>query len=189
MKIWIVFGSKFGQTEAVAHRVAKGLRAHGHLVTVSRRDHIASSLSVDDFDVVLVAGSVILGRYQRYIRDFVRRNLRALRARPTGFISVNGTSPETVPEWRTAAKGYVERFLKQTPWRPRWIAMFSGGLPYTRYGFVVRWVMKRISQKTGGPTDTSKDHDFTDWEAVDRFAEDVASAQVESALTEAGMSA
>jgi menaquinone-dependent protoporphyrinogen oxidase len=30
--------------------------------------------------------------------------------------------------------------------------------------------MKRISKKRGLPTDTSRDYEFTDWAAVDRFA-------------------
>jgi menaquinone-dependent protoporphyrinogen oxidase len=31
--------------------------------------------------------------------------------------------------------------------------------------------MKRIARKEGGPTDTSRDYEYTDWEAVDRFAD------------------
>jgi hypothetical protein len=34
--------------------------------------------------------------------------------------------------------------------------------------------MKRIARAAGHTTDTSRDHDFTDWEAVGRFAEAIA---------------
>jgi menaquinone-dependent protoporphyrinogen oxidase len=47
---------------------------------------------------------------------------------------------------------------------------------YTQYGLFLRWIMKRISRRKGGPTDTTRDHDFTDWAAVDRFAERLAEA-------------
>jgi menaquinone-dependent protoporphyrinogen IX oxidase len=29
--------------------------------------------------------------------------------------------------------------------------------------------MKRISKQAGGATDTSRDHEYTDWAALDRF--------------------
>jgi len=38
----------------------------------------------------------------------------------------------------------------------------------------VRFVMKQIARKTGSPTDTSRDHELTDWAAVDRFAGELA---------------
>jgi menaquinone-dependent protoporphyrinogen IX oxidase len=38
--------------------------------------------------------------------------------------------------------------------------------------FLKRWIMKRIAQKAGGGTDTSKDYEYTDWQALDKFARD-----------------
>jgi menaquinone-dependent protoporphyrinogen IX oxidase len=34
--------------------------------------------------------------------------------------------------------------------------------------------MKRISAHSGGPTDTSGEYEFTDWDAVDHFATELA---------------
>jgi menaquinone-dependent protoporphyrinogen oxidase len=58
----------------------------------------------------------------------------------------------------------------------------AGALPYTRYNFLVRFLMKRIARKAGGPTDTSRDYDFTDWAALDRFAAAFADTAVGSEL-------
>jgi menaquinone-dependent protoporphyrinogen oxidase len=33
--------------------------------------------------------------------------------------------------------------------------------------------MRRISAKEGGDTDTSRDYEYTDWAAVDRFAREL----------------
>lgn len=49
-------------------------------------------------------------------------------------------------------------------------------MAYTKYGFVLRWITKIISRRRGGPTDTTRDHDMTDWEAVDQFAKRLAEA-------------
>jgi menaquinone-dependent protoporphyrinogen oxidase len=35
----------------------------------------------------------------------------------------------------------------------------------------MRWMIKRISQKEGGPADTSRDYEYTDWDQVARFAD------------------
>jgi menaquinone-dependent protoporphyrinogen oxidase len=176
MKILAVYGSKYGQAEQVMRHIATVLEGRGHPLQRFRADQIPPGISVEDFEVVLVGASVIMGRYQRYVRDFVRRNLASLAARPTAFVSVNGHSPESVPEWRAFARGYVEKFIRETGWRPRWTATFSGALRYPRYGLVTRWIMKKISAHTGGPTDTSKEYEFTDWDAVDRFATEMADA-------------
>jgi menaquinone-dependent protoporphyrinogen oxidase len=57
------------------------------------------------------------------------------------------------------------------------MACFAGRLAYTQYGFVKRQLMKWIARKEGGATDASHDWEYTDWDAVDRFA-DALAAQV-----------
>jgi menaquinone-dependent protoporphyrinogen oxidase len=176
MKILVVYGSEYGQAEAVVRRIAEALTGRGHQVSIHRANAIPSGTAVDDFDAILVAASIVMGRYQAYVRDFVRTHVGTLRRIPTAFVSVNGHSPESDPEWQSAARRYVERFLEETSWRPRWTATFSGALRYPRYGLLTRWIMKRISAYTGGPTDTHREYEFTDWAAVDRFAAELGEA-------------
>jgi menaquinone-dependent protoporphyrinogen oxidase len=64
----------------------------------------------------------------------------------------------------------VDKLLAETGWRPRRIELVAGALLYTRYNFLVRFVMRQISKAEGGDTDTSRDYEYTDWAAVDRFA-------------------
>jgi menaquinone-dependent protoporphyrinogen oxidase len=45
----------------------------------------------------------------------------------------------------------------------------AGALAYSKYSFFVKLVMKTIAWKAGGPTDTSRDYEFTDWATLDRF--------------------
>lgn len=176
MKVLAVYGSTYGQAEAVMRRVAATLQAHGHDVQTFKGDAVPADLAVVGFDAVIVAASIIVGKYQAYIRAFVRRHAAALRTRPTAFISVSGTSPESVPEWQAAARKYVSAFALETGWEPRWTATFSGALRYQHYNLVTRWIMKMIARRAGGPTDTSREYEFTDWSAVDRFASELGTA-------------
>ncbi len=168
MNVLAVYGSNYGQAEAVVRRVAAVLEARGHTVDVVRGDAAARS-AVADHDAVVVAASIIVGRYQGYIRSFAKRHRAALSDRPTAFLSVSGAGPESSAAWRAEAERYVSAFVAETGWQPRWTATFAGALRFRRYGLVTRWIMQRISRQKGGPTDTSQDYEFTDWDAVDRF--------------------
>jgi menaquinone-dependent protoporphyrinogen oxidase len=49
-------------------------------------------------------------------------------------------------------------------------------MAYTKYSPFLRWMMRRIAAGQGGPTDTTRDHEMTDWAQVRRFAEAFAAA-------------
>ena len=55
-------------------------------------------------------------------------------------------------------------------WQPDERKLVAGALPYTRYNWVKRWVMRRIVSKAGGDLDTSRDYEYTDWDDVKAFA-------------------
>lgn len=173
MKILALYGSRFGQAEAVLRHVARRFETTGNSVTVVSARAIPATMSLGDFDGVVIAASIIMGRHPSYVRRWVRSNASALSRLPGAFISVNGATPESRAEWRKAADDYVARFTEQTGWRPRWTAAFAGALRYSRYDPITRWIMKRISAREGGPTDTARDYEFTDWDAVNRFAEEL----------------
>ena len=170
----IVYGSVYGQTERIVQRIGQVLMTHDHAVTFLRGDRVPSPLLLRDYDVAVVAASVHAGRHQRYIETFVRRHVRALNAMPSAFISVSGSAASTTPKGRAGADQCVATFLQETAWQPRATRTFGGALAYTRYNWVVRLLMRWISRRNGGPTDTSRDHDLTDWLAVERFANELA---------------
>ncbi len=169
-KILITYGSAYGQTERVARKIAGVLKGAGHVVEAYKGDQLPGSVSPDAFDGVLVAASVLKGRHQAYIRDFVRRHVVKLNSEPSAFVSVCGAAGSDPPQ----AQAYIDALLRETGWRPTVTRSFTGAVAYTQYGWVVRWVMKQISRQKGLPTDTSKDWDFTEWPEVERFAADLA---------------
>jgi menaquinone-dependent protoporphyrinogen oxidase len=169
-KILIVYGTAYGQTERIAHEIARVLRESEHEVSLVRGDRLPAGMNLETYDAVVVGASVLFGRHQRYIEEFVRRWTARLNAVPSGFVSVCGAMAGTENGAERAARHYREGFLQATGWHPAIARSFAGGLPYTRYRPWVRWMMKLISRRTGRPTDTSRDYDFTDWRAVAEFA-------------------
>jgi menaquinone-dependent protoporphyrinogen oxidase len=92
---------------------------------------------------------------------------------PTAFFQVSLSSANE--EKREEAVGYVESFLTETGWHPDRIGQFGGALRFSEYGFLKRLMMKQIAKDL--LTEERKpngDIEFTDWEAADAFAADVA---------------
>ena len=172
--ILLVYGSAYGQTERIAQRLALVLTDAGHTVTVQRGDQLTPGLSLGGYDAFVVAASVLFGRHQRYIRAFVRTHLTRLNVAPSAFVSVCGAAADATPEGAGRAQAYVDKFLRETGWRPWATRSLGGALPYTRYGPLIRWMMRAISRRTGRPTDASRDYDFTDWKAVDGLGRQLA---------------
>lgn len=169
-RILVGYGSTDGHTVRVAERIAHTLGGRGFDVRLQDLREVPEP-GVAPFDGVVLGGSVHMGRHQRFVRDFARRYREALEKLPTAFFSVSMAATERSVEDRLEAEGYVQRFMEETGWRPSRVDTFAGALPYTRYGPLKRFVIKRIARKKGADTDTSRDHEYTDWEAVRRFAE------------------
>ncbi len=180
-KILAVYGTAYRHTERVVGKIARTLEEMGHTVTTMKGDRQPNDFPLDACDAVLVASSVLYGRHQRYIRAFLRRYAARLNALPSAFVSVSGAAGGETAQGREEAQGYVDALLKETGWRPPLVELVGGVMAYTRYRPLTRWIIRMISKRKGGPTDTSRDHEFTDWAAVDRFARRFAAALTEPA--------
>ena len=101
---------------------------------------------------------------------FVKAHRTGLDRVPTLFFSVGLAVVSKIGDGRAQTMRIVEKLVAETGWRPGRVELVAGALPYTRYNFLVRFVMRRIAAKEGGDTDTSHDHEYTDWSAVERFA-------------------
>ena len=88
--------------------------------------------------------------------------------RAASFVSVSGAS--ITPAGQHQAEDYVAHFQDQTRWTPDQCELVAGAVRYTKYNWLLRFVMRRISKSKGLETDTSRDYEYTNWDAVDRFA-------------------
>jgi menaquinone-dependent protoporphyrinogen oxidase len=166
-KIMIGYGTTEGQTARIADRIAEVIRGHGveaHVLDLKR----SSDVVLDDYDAVIVGGSIHMGKHEDHVADFVRENRATLEGLPSAFFSVSLAAHGDMAN----AEAYVANFSEQTGWRPAQVGYFGGALLYRQYGFLKRLMMKKIVRdKPGGlSTDTSRDHVYTDWEEVEGFA-------------------
>jgi menaquinone-dependent protoporphyrinogen oxidase len=170
-RVLVLYGSTYGHTGTIARRIADVLEANGADVTVLSGDAIPLDASPCDYDGVVIGASVIAGRHQRALRAFARRHRAVLNDMPSAFFSVSASAASFDEHGRSLARECLTKFLRQTGWYPALTESIAGAIRYTRYNPLVRWWMRRICAKSGGPTDTSRDHELTDWVQVERFAE------------------
>lgn len=172
-RILILYASREGHTARIAARIAQRLRESGHDVESRAADGASARPDFAAYGAVIVGASIHYGAHPRALRSLLRRHRAVLAVRPTAFFSVSlsGGGPGAKP---AAAQRYLETFLRRTDWRPAQTASFAGALQYSKYGPFKRRLMRMIVGFAGGDTDMSRDYEYTDWAAVDRFADDFA---------------
>jgi menaquinone-dependent protoporphyrinogen oxidase len=169
-KILILYGTSHGQTAKICRRIALMFSLDHHKVEMRQADELPAETRLSDFDGVLVAGSVNYGMHQAYLTELVTHRAGELNRIPSVFLSVCGALAGSWPEGPATAAKYVSDFIAKTGWHPHLTRSVAGSVAYTRYPFFTRMVMKLISARTGRPTDTSRDWEFTSWPEIDEFA-------------------
>ena len=171
MNILILYGSLEGQTEKISGRLADIIRKNGHQVTIKSGKQLPANFSVDKFESAIIGGPIHMGKYPAYLKNFVVSHRDWLNTIPSAFFTVCMAVNSVNEKSREEAKGYGDKFIAQTGWTPILTQRFAGAVKYTQYGFFTRLIMKWITKREGGSTDTSRDHEYTDWTSVERFAE------------------
>jgi menaquinone-dependent protoporphyrinogen oxidase len=131
---------------------------------------VPADRSPTHYDAVIVGASIHAGHHQREIVDWVKAHHTTLNMRPSAFFTVCLTAADHSDESRAATRRYLDEFLDATGWTPTRTTTFAGALQYREYDFGTRLIMRLMMHKAGHPADISRDYDYTDWDAVERFA-------------------
>jgi menaquinone-dependent protoporphyrinogen oxidase len=151
--------------------LAGDLRDAGLAVTLHPAWPLDPPWEIESHDAVVVGGCVRFGHHARELERWVRERSDHLSERPAAFFSVSLGAAGTGERARAAVR-WRDEFRVRTGWKPALSASFAGALRYTRYNPFIRALMRFIAGKQSGDTDTSRDYEYTDWKAVDRFAAD-----------------
>jgi menaquinone-dependent protoporphyrinogen oxidase len=166
-RILILYSTTDGHTRKIGQRLQQVIAQAGHeavLVSVSDEPEV----DLAGFDRIVIGASIRYGLYRPAIINFVVRNRQLLDSKPNAFFSVNIVArkaekcqPDTNP--------YMQKFLKQTAWQSKNMAVFAGKLDYPKYRFLDRQLIRLIMLMTKGPTDPHAVIEFTDWQEVEAF--------------------
>ena len=169
-RLLVLYGTTDGQTAKIARAIAETWRAHGSTVDVIRADSAGAHPRPGDYDGIVVAASLHVGGYQRSVRRWVRQHAAALTDKTTVFLSVCLGVLQDDAKVRADLDRIARRFFAETGWTPTMTKLVAGALPYSRYGWLKRQIMRRIVRRAGTETDPRRDYEFTDWADLTRFA-------------------
>ncbi|HKW49972.1 MAG TPA: flavodoxin domain-containing protein [Gemmatimonadaceae bacterium] len=170
-RVLVLYGTSYGQTTRIAARIANRIEESGAVVSFHDIRELRMDAHLESYDAVIIGASVIRGRHQRAVQEFVSQHCEMLNVLPTAFFSVSGSAASPDERGRADARRCAESFLRATHWRPAITELVGGAMAYTKYGPLLRWIMKQIAKRNHGPIDTSCDHEMTDWAQVMRFSD------------------
>ncbi len=169
-RILIAYSTVDGHTLKIANRIKAVLEQAAHpttLAEISPEDHIDPG----PYSQIIVGGSIRYGKYRPALFDFIESNREVLESRPSAFFSVNLVARKENKNTPDTNPYILKTFRKNTSWVPDAQAVFAGKVDYARYGFWDRQIIRLIMLMTHGPTDASASIEFTNWQAVDSFAQ------------------
>jgi menaquinone-dependent protoporphyrinogen oxidase len=167
--VLILYATRHGHTRKIAEHLQSTLAADRYGADVVNATDVHKDLQLHDYSAIILCASLHIGRYESEMTAFVKHRLAELQPIPAMFVSVSlversvedpASSSEKRAQAAAAVSGTIDRFLNQTGWKPARIVSVAGALPYTKYDFVTRFILKRISAREGGPVDTSRDYEL-----------------------------
>tara|TARA_B100000508_G_scaffold130608_1_gene118071 strand:- start:290 stop:808 length:519 start_codon:yes stop_codon:yes gene_type:complete len=166
----IVYSSIDGHTKKISTKIAEYLSESNNVDLASLLE--AKTLSLKNYQQIIIGASIRYGNYRKDLFEFIEKNLDDLNEKENAFFSVNVVARKS--EKNTAKSNpYINKFLKTTKWKPKNLDVFAGVVDYPVYNFFDKFMIKLIMWITSGPTDTKARFEFTDWERVKGFAEDL----------------
>ena len=166
----IIYATIDGHTKKICEKIADTLTESGHAVFLH-------AIHEDDVDItpykkVIVASSIRYGYHHPLIREFVKKNADLLASKKNAFFSVNLVARK--PEKNTIETNvYARKFLSKIKWKPQLSAVFAGKLDYNIYNWFDAFMIRLIMRMTAWPLETPEPIEFTDWQKVREFAEEV----------------
>ncbi|MGB5666384.1 MAG: menaquinone-dependent protoporphyrinogen IX dehydrogenase [Maribacter sp.] len=165
-KTAIIYSSVDGQTLKICNALRDQLLKNEQNVALFSIDDFKEE--VTNFDTLIIGASIRYGVHNKKIIDFINTHKDQLNSIKTVFFSVNlvarkaeKNTPDTNP--------YVIKFFKTIDWTPTMVGVFAGKLDYKKYPFFDRIMIQFIMWMTKGPTDTSAEIEYTNWDSVKEF--------------------
>lgn len=162
----VAFVSREGQTERIAHHIARFLEDRGALVRLIDVTARETEAGADDCDALILAGSLSRGRFDPELSGFILRHGAALRTYPSAFLPVSVSAASTDANERQAVDEATQSFLAEAGWLPSDLCHIAAAKPqgngFDRYSLYALFEGEDARRPTG-------DTDLTDWAALDEF--------------------
>ena len=123
-------------------------------------------------DSIIIGASIRYGDHRKNLYDFVDQNKDLLDEKDNAFFSVNAVARKD--DKNTAITNpYIAKFLRKSKWKPKKIEVFAGRIDYPKYNAFDKYMIRLIMWITSGPTNMDGSYEFTNWNQVKKFAQEI----------------
>jgi menaquinone-dependent protoporphyrinogen oxidase len=165
LPLLVAFGSKRGSTQEVAEVIALKLREAGREVELQRAAQVED---LTPYDGVVLGGALYFGRWHKDAARFLSKHRQKLSELPVAIFALGPQTAE--PGDLAKSRAQLEKALHQAPEvEPRTVGIFGGVVDPTK----LRFPLSRMPAS-----------DARDWDAIDEWAGEVATAFEPHALTD-----
>ncbi|PTN08678.1 flavodoxin domain-containing protein [Mangrovibacterium marinum] len=138
MKTAILYLSTHGCTINVAHRIAVKLGGEVDLINLKNKPRVR----LDDYDRIILGGSIHAGKIQKELRSFCERNLDKLTQKELGlYICCMYKGVQAEVQLRNAFPEALHRHAKAE-------AIMGGAFYFEKMNFVERFLVKKMTGTT-----------------------------------------
>ena len=170
MRILIAYASTEGQTKKIAKFIDDHIESRGHRSVVFDTGSTLHDVDVNDFDKVILAGSVHQQKHQDSLEIFVVAKRKKLEARPTLFLSVSLAA--AFRDTKAEAQKYIDDFVAGLEWSPVASLAVAGAVQHDEYGYYREQILEHVVLDGSHLDDMKEDREFTDWEAISKAVDE-----------------
>lgn len=163
-----------GQTQRICETMATTMRGMGKSCRLLEIESPETPAALNECRQIIIGAPIRYGRLPRALYRFISTQTTLLATRPNAFFCVSADARHPGRD-NIETSTHLRRFLDRSPWWPQRLRAFAGAIAYPRYRWHERAMIRAIMSLTGGPTDISREHEFTDWDAVRHTAREWAS--------------
>ena len=180
--ILVAYATTEGQTRKIAEFIAERLRIRGHRVDLVDAATPAAEQVSGAYQAAILGGPVHQGNHPAALVHFAKHNRQWLAALPCAVFSVSLAAAMPDMDSRLEAQRMLAGLLDDSGLKPVVTRCIAGALKYTQYDYFKRLIMSMISRQVGRSTDTSQDHEYTDWADVEAFVDEFLAAAGSTAV-------
>jgi menaquinone-dependent protoporphyrinogen oxidase len=174
--VLVLYATLEGQSRKVAEHAVGHLRGKGLGARLVDVHDLHEPFQLSNYRAVLMVAPVHASFHPRAMVRFASLQREQLAKMPARLLSLTlsqagveltSARPEQREQSMAGVRQVTQRFCDATGFDARRVVPIAGCLAYSKYGFLKRQIMRYIAKKAGGSTDTSRDHEYTNFANVE----------------------
>ncbi|MCD6205455.1 MAG: flavodoxin domain-containing protein [Candidatus Marinimicrobia bacterium] len=149
MKTLILYASKHGCAKKAAEKIAEAL---GNDTDVNNVRNI-SRIDIDDYDKVIIGGSIHAGRIQGQIKSFTRKNMNQLLEKTLGLFICHMEADKD-KAMKELSDNFPEPLMKHATAK----GLFGGEFDFDKMNFLEKFIIKKIANVNESVSSINEDN-------------------------------